>query len=72
LVKDNGYERIETIDYIDSDYNTQLYNFVLDGDHTYYADGYLVHNKQHSYQSVEGRVPDEFDSCPRNTSFAIA
>ena len=25
---------------------TQLYNFKLDGDNTYYADGYLVHNKQ--------------------------
>ena len=25
--------------------NTQLYNFALDGNNTYYADGYLVHNK---------------------------
>lgn len=26
--------------------NTQLYNFELDGDHTYYANGYAVHNKE--------------------------
>ena len=25
--------------------STALYNFILDGDHTYYADTYLVHNK---------------------------
>jgi len=24
---------------------TQLYNFSLDGDHTYFANGYAVHNK---------------------------
>lgn len=26
--------------------DTQLYNFELDGDHTYYADGFAVHNKE--------------------------
>jgi hypothetical protein len=25
--------------------DTQLYNLMLDGDHTYFADGFLVHNK---------------------------
>jgi hypothetical protein len=30
----------------EEDPNTQLYNFVLDNDHTYYANGYLVHNKK--------------------------
>jgi hypothetical protein len=29
----------------EADPDTQLYNFVLSGDHTYYADGFLVHNK---------------------------
>jgi hypothetical protein len=33
------------VDYISADYNTPLYNFKLDGDHTYYANDYLVHNK---------------------------
>jgi hypothetical protein len=27
------------------DYYTPIYNFKLDGDHTYYANNYLVHNK---------------------------
>lgn len=27
------------------DYNTQLYNFKLDGDHTYTANNFIVHNK---------------------------
>ena len=45
LVTDDGLEKIESVDYIVADYNTPLYNFVLDGDHTYYADNYLVHNK---------------------------
>ena len=45
LVTKNGLEMVKTVDYIDADYNTQLYNFVLDWDHTYHANGYLVHNK---------------------------
>ena len=45
LITKNGLEMVKSIDYIDADYNTQLYNFVLDGDHTYYANNYLVHNK---------------------------
>ena len=44
------------------DADTQLYNFELDGDHTYYANGYAVHNK---YE------PGSFDqnlykACTRN------
>ena len=30
----------------EADPNTQLYNFTLNGNNTYFADGYLVHNKQ--------------------------
>ena len=45
LVTDNGLEVIESVDYINADYNTPLYNFMLDWDHTYYANNYLVHNK---------------------------
>jgi hypothetical protein len=29
-----------------SDASTQLYNFELDGDHTYFANGFAVHNKR--------------------------
>ena len=51
MVTNSGYEKIEKIDYIDSGYNTQLYNFILDWDHTYYANWYLVHNKNGVYQN---------------------
>ena len=45
LIKNNGLEVIKSIEYIEWEDDTQLYNFVLDGDHTYYANSYLVHNK---------------------------
>ncbi len=37
-------EVIESRDFAPA--KTQLYNFKLDGDHTYIADGFVVHNKQ--------------------------
>ncbi len=49
LVTNTGQEEIKSIDYINGDCNTPLYNFVLDGDHTYYANNYLVHNKTSEY-----------------------
>jgi len=45
LVTDNGLEEVKTVDYISADYNTPLFNLMLNGDHTYYANNYLVHNK---------------------------
>jgi hypothetical protein len=45
LVTDKGLVKIKTIASKAAPASTQLYNFVLDGDHTYFADGYLVHNK---------------------------
>jgi hypothetical protein len=46
LVTINGFEKIEFIDdCVDQD--QLLFNFMLDGNNTYYADGYLVHNKPH-------------------------
>jgi hypothetical protein len=45
LVTDDGLVLLETIDSKEEKDNTDLFNFILDGDHTYYADGYLVHNK---------------------------
>lgn len=36
---------IETIRSVRADPDTVVYNLLLDGNHTYFADGYLVHNK---------------------------
>lgn len=46
LVTENGNIELKTLDSKSNKTDTQLYNFKLDGDHTYYADGYLVHNKE--------------------------
>lgn len=46
LVREDGTtEELVGFEANDGDADTQLYNFILSGDHTYYADGYLVHNK---------------------------
>ena len=44
MVKLDGIEVVETLQEFKSE-NQQLYNFSLDGNHTYFANGYLVHNK---------------------------
>ncbi|MCC6198937.1 hypothetical protein IT401_01880 [Candidatus Nomurabacteria bacterium] len=45
LITEHGTEKIEMITSEKVSQNTPLYNFVLSGDRTYYADEYLVHNK---------------------------
>ena len=45
LVKIQGGEVIETIEEHEAE-DQLLYNFTLTGDHTYYADEFLVHNKE--------------------------
>ena len=45
LITENWNVEIYSLDAKKSAEDTQLYNFKLDGDHTYYADNYLVHNK---------------------------
>lgn len=45
LITDKGNVLLKTIDGKNAKDTTPLYNFFLTGDHTYYADGYLVHNK---------------------------
>lgn len=45
LITENWNIVIYSLDAKKSAEDTQLYNFKLDGDHTYYADSYLVHNK---------------------------
>lgn len=45
VLLDETVEVIKSINSIDIDYNTPLYNFKLDGNNTYIANGYIVHNK---------------------------
>jgi hypothetical protein len=44
IVTVDGVVKIESIKEYEAEFFTQLYNFILDGDHTYFADEYLVHN----------------------------
>lgn len=46
LITENGTIVIKTIEKTNKPASTQLYNFELDGDHTYYANGFAVHNKE--------------------------
>jgi hypothetical protein len=45
LITDKGNVLLKTINSKEGKANTKLFNFYLNGDHTYYADDYLVHNK---------------------------
>ncbi len=45
LITEDGNVVLETVNTKSNTPDTQLYNFILSGDRTYYADGYLVHNK---------------------------
>ena len=44
LLKENGKQEVLR-DYKSEYQDTKIYNFTVDGDKTYYADGWLVHNK---------------------------
>jgi len=44
IVSIDGLVKVESIKEHEAEFFTQLYNFLLDGDHTYFADEYLVHN----------------------------
>jgi hypothetical protein len=58
LVTEKGFVTIKSIQSKDAPTTTKLYNFILDGDHTYYADGYLVHNKE--------LCNAQYPACPSN------
>lgn len=45
LVTIDGTVEIVSIDSQEAEPDLALYNFILDGNHTYFADSYLVHNK---------------------------
>jgi hypothetical protein len=60
LVKEDGYELVTSIEEHKDQPNQKVYNFVLNGDHTYYADGYLVHNRDPITQSFRiDYIPDD-------------
>jgi hypothetical protein len=64
LITDKGQVLLKSINSKEGKENTGLYNFILDGDHTYYADGYLVHNKSAS------RTPCS-DSCTCVSNYGV-
>jgi hypothetical protein len=45
LITFTGIEEIYAIEKSQTIKNIQLYNFIVNGNNTYYANGYLVHNK---------------------------
>jgi hypothetical protein len=73
LITNDGLEEIKSVDYMDEDYNTPLYNLVLDGDHTYYANGYLVHNKTKPTDEIKKIYKDTdcFDINANDLSYEI-
>ncbi len=72
LITDNGEVEIYSLESKKDKSDTQLYNLLLDGNHTYYANGYLVHNKDNSHGNhcmddipanlVEQPIGDDDDS----------
>jgi len=46
IITDSESITIESIESHEGNAENTVYNFKLDGDHSYYADGYLVHNKE--------------------------
>jgi hypothetical protein len=58
IVYEDKVEVIESIEtYEDQDAKEIVYNFVLDGDHTYYVNGILVHNKDPIAQTFKIVTP---------------
>lgn len=46
IITDQGKIFINSLSAVPSASSTLLYNFELDGDHTYFANGFAVHNKE--------------------------
>lgn len=53
LTETGEYIKIESIEVYSEEPDQKVYNFKLDGNHTYYADGLLVHNKDPLAQSFQ-------------------
>jgi hypothetical protein len=54
FVTESGNEKIENFQMVELPESTQLYNLILDGNNTYYAEGILVHNKCSGYSGGVG------------------
>ena len=48
LITLNGTKKLDSLSFDKKASNQTVYNFILDGNNTYYANGYLVHNKFHT------------------------
>ena len=68
LVTNHGLERIEKVASKSMDYYTPIYNFKLDGDHTYYANNYLVHNKGSGPSCKSAEVTSRWVKCTSSKS----
>ena len=53
LVHRAGYFYVKALDHASAPEQT-VYNFTLDGDNTYFADGFAVHNKGQTYRLPDG------------------
>lgn len=58
LITQDWYEKIINLAWMCAPADTQLYNFILDGDHTYYAEWISVHNSS-AIQSYQKDVLNE-------------
>jgi len=64
LKLDGSWEEVVTINYIEQPEDMDIYNLLLDGDHTYYVEGYSVHNKGSDPIAQSFTIPDEIDNNP--------
>ena len=51
LMADGSWKEIESLEVFENEPEQTVYNFVLDGDHTYYADDHAAHNRDPLAQS---------------------
>ena len=51
---DGEYHKVETLEQLN--HSTTVYNFEVENDHTYFAEGYLVHNKGTGEEQKSPRV----------------
>jgi len=70
LITENGNVVLKTVATKSADAETQLYNFILSGDRTYYADGYLVHNKTACLVSLPNQGCGSNSTCYGTDGYA--
>lgn len=52
-MEDGSYKLVESIEVHENEPEQQVYNFILDGNNTYFADGMLVHNRDPLSQTFQ-------------------